>query len=590
MIGVYARTAWRAAIVASLAGAGSLGACSGSDVDAPVTPDAAAPVALTCEYPPGPYGVTATDVIEDAVFASGERPSDFRRCGQAGAPRLLVLRVVAASCGTCQWSAAHTSELVQDGVQLVDVLVRGAEGATPTTDDAAQWSARRDADVPTVLDPAVRFRRADAGVTLPAFVYVDPRTMTITGVLGDPDADLARRRIVLELAAASGTPIPPAQAPARIDGFARNQWEMIQAMAQPADFAPPPDPTDVHADDPRAAALGARLFEDTSLSATGKVSCRLCHDPAHAFTDGRRTAEGVASGDRNTQSLLFAAHQHWQFWDGRVDTLWAQALGPLENELEYATTRLAVVRRLADAYRTDFEAVYGPLPDLSDGARFPARGKPGQPAWDGMAAADRTAVTRAFVGVGKALAAFERTLRAEDSALDRYARGDFEALNKEQKIGLHSFFIAGCAQCHYGPRLTDDAFHVVRFPTGRRDGTADVGRSEGLRLHAGAEFGAATEWSDAKFTRPAALLGDPVLVGQFKTPSLRGVAVTAPYGHGGSEGDLAGAMAVYGDGGLNAADPRAVGETEVGMPQFDTHAQHQIEAFLEILTAVPKTR
>lgn len=582
---------WRILGLVVLAGAAALAACSGSD--APATPDAGVPVApTTCAYPAGPYGVTATDIVADTPFASGERPSDFRRCGQADAPRLIVLRVVAASCGTCQWSAAHTGELVQDGVQLVDVLVRGVEGGSPTARDAAQWNARRDADVPTVLDPAVRFRTADAGVTLPAFVYVNARTMTIVGVLGNPDADLARSRIGQQLAAIDGRPSPTAEAPVRVDGFARNQWEMIQAMAQPADFAPPPDPTDVHADDPRAAALGARLFEDASLSANGRVSCKLCHDPAHAFTDGLRTAEGVAVGDRNTQSLSFAAHQKWQFWDGRVDTLWAQALGPLENELEYGSTRLAVVHRLKDAYRTEFEAVYGPLPDLADTARFPASGKPGQPAWDGMAAADQTAVTRAFVGVGKALAAFERTLRAEDSALDRYARGDFDALTEAQKTGLHSFFITGCPQCHYGPRLTDDAFHVVRFPTGRRDGAADPGRSEGLRLYAGAEFGAATEWSDARTARPEALsmLGDPLLVGQFKTPSLRGVSVTAPYGHGGSEGDLSQVMAVYGDGGLNAADPRATGDTEVGVPQFDTHAQHQVEAFLEILTAVPRPR
>ncbi len=146
-------------------------------------------------------------------------------------------------------------------------------------------------------------------------------------------------------------------------------------------------------------------------------------------------------------------------------------------------------------------------------------------------------------------------------------------------------------QCHYGPRLTDDAFHSIRFPTGRADTAADVGRSDGLRAYATAEFGAASEYSDAVAMRPEslALLGEPVLVGQFKTPSLRGVAVSAPYGHGGSEADLKALAKLYGEAGIAATDSRAVGEVEPWIPQFDTIAQSDVAAFLEVLTAVQKT-
>lgn len=595
------RRAFEIGFAAAWLGAGALAACGDDDVvaalddagvDATVI-EAEASAADCRTYPSGPYGVTTNEVLADLELPSGNgsdpvRLSALRRCERADAPSLIVLRVAATFCGTCRYSAEHSKELMQPRVQLVDVLVRGDEGGVPTVADATRWAARRDVEVPTVLDPENHFRDADPALILPTFLFVDARTMQVESVLTNPEVDAVVHREAQLLAVIDGEPrIPPVSFP-RHDGFAANEWSMIQAMAQPANFAPPPDPTDRHADDPRAAALGAVLFEDAEFSANGRVSCKTCHDPAHAFTDGLRTGEGVGIGDRNSQSLMFAAHQPWQFWDGRVDTLWAQALGPLENELEFGSTRLAVVHRLATTYRAELEAVYGPMPDFSDPLRFPARGKPGQPAWEAMADDDRRAVTQVFVWMGKAIAAFERTLRAEDNALDRYARGDVDALTVDQKLGLRAFFTAGCAQCHYGPRLTDDAFHIVRFPTGRADGAADVGRSEGLRLYAAAEFGAASQWSDVVRQRPEslALLGQPMLVGQFKTPSLRGAAVTAPYGHGGSEGDVFVVTATYRDGGLAATDPRAIGETDPWVPQFDMHAQHEIAAFLQILTAV----
>ena len=87
----------------------------------------------------------------------------------------------------------------------------------------------------------------------------------------------------------------------------------------------------------------------------------------------------------------------------------------------------------------------------------------------------QTEVTRAFVNVGKAIAAYERTFRAKPNALDRYIGGDASALSVLEKEGLSIFAQAGCMQCHWGPRLTDDAFHDTRTPTGHADGTADPG-------------------------------------------------------------------------------------------------------------------
>ena len=94
-------------------------------------------------------------------------------------------------------------------------------------------------------------------------------------------------------------------------------------------------------------------------------------------------------------------------------------------------------------------------------------------AYDALSDADKDKVTRIYVNVGKSIAAFERAIRVKPNQLDAYAGGDLAALDADEKKSLHAFMANGCIQCHWGPRLTDDAFHVLRFPTGRQDGAAD---------------------------------------------------------------------------------------------------------------------
>ena len=124
--------------------------------------------------------------------------------------------------------------------------------------------------------------------------------LLLLGCLGPP-ADDPRRALMLAM-----SPLPP----------------------------PRPDPTNRVADDPRAAALGASLFEDAGLSRDGATSCATCHQPDRTFTDGKRVATAVAAGTRNTPSLLSAPWQTWYFWDGRADSAWAQATGPIRNPIE----------------------------------------------------------------------------------------------------------------------------------------------------------------------------------------------------------------------------------------------------------------
>src|SRR5262245_5439427 len=101
--------------------------------------------------------------------------------------------------------------------------------------------------------------------------------------------------------------------------------------------APPADPTNAVYERPAAARLGQALFYDTRLSADGTVACATCHQPAKSWTDGKPLGVGLAQVSRHTMTLWNVAYNRWFFWDGRKDTLWSQALGPLEDAREHGT-------------------------------------------------------------------------------------------------------------------------------------------------------------------------------------------------------------------------------------------------------------
>ncbi|MEL6906135.1 MAG: cytochrome-c peroxidase, partial [Planctomycetota bacterium] len=193
-------------------------------------------------------------------------------------------------------------------------------------------------------------RMAAAGALLAAIACADgadedrggaPEDAAPTGVLDLPvDARLAARL-------ASFSPLPPV----------------------------PPDPTNRVADDPSAALLGQALFFDERLSANGRVSCATCHDPDRGFTDGRELAFGLAEGRRKTPTLWNAAHHRWLTWDGRADSLWMQALDPIEDPTEMGATRTDVARIVRDDedLRALYEASLGALPEaLPEGLTSPS--------------------------------------------------------------------------------------------------------------------------------------------------------------------------------------------------------------------------
>jgi cytochrome c peroxidase len=306
------------------------------------------------------------------------------------------------------------------------------------------------------------------------------------------------------------------------------------------------DPSNAYEARSRAAALGRLLFHDSRLSANGRVSCATCHDPARQFQDGKPRGEAIAITARRTMPLAFAGHGPWLFWDGRKDSLWSQALAPLEDAREHGTNRLRVARIVKANYVAGYRAVFGAFPDL------PAEPQDAGPlgsaseiaAWDSLASATRADVSRVFANVGKAIAAFERTLRHEPSRFDRYAealsRGGPRAnamLDEGEANGLRVFLGKGqCVTCHNGPLLTDHFFHSTRVPP-LDPANPDMGRAAGAKAVLADEFNCLGEFSDAKPETCGELRFinaiDPVLRRAFKTPSLRGVAERAPYMHAG---------------------------------------------------------
>jgi cytochrome c peroxidase len=259
-----------------------------------------------------------------------------------------------------------------------------------------------------------------------------------------------------------------------------------------------------------------------------------------------------------------------------------QALLPIESAVEFGSSRLFAVHALDQQHREEYEALFGPLPALTDTNRFPPSGGPGDPAWDALPEADRFEVTRAFVNIGKSLAAFERSQQPLPNVLDQYGSGTLDALDDEQKDGLATFFDAGCAQCHYGPLLTDGAFHNLRFPSGRRDRMGDRGRLDGLVQLRESEFRRSGPFSDAPgaFAPPDSF---PAALGAFKTPGLRGVGYSLPYGHGGSYWGLTSVLEAHRVGGLPAESPYAVGDVEPFLPAFDAALVPKIMKFLVAL-------
>jgi len=359
------------------------------------------------------------------------------------------------------------------------------------------------------------------------------------------------------------------------------------------------DPSNAVADNIDAAKFGHQLFFDKRLSGNGKVACMTCHDPEKHFTDGLAQAVGVGVTKRSSPSIVGTAYHPFIFWDGRADSQWSQALGPMESAVEHGGSRMQYAHLVAKDknYRQQYETLFGVLPDFSDNARFPARAGPvdkkANPevaeAWSNMHEEDRKLATQVYVNIGKSIAAYERLLIPAASRFDTYAEAihnkstdNLDVLTRDEVEGLRLFIgQARCIECHNSPLFSNDDFSNIGTPKVKSK-PFDFGRSLGAQQVLKSEFNCAGEYSDAKPYECSELrfikrTGDDI-IGSFKVPGLRNTTATAPYMHSGQMADLDEVMEHY-----NKAPAPPFGHSMLSKLNLEAYQLKQIIAFLHTL-------
>ncbi len=302
--------------------------------------------------------------------------------------------------------------------------------------------------------------------------------------------------------------------------FAASLWTSLVGCSKGPSNAPPPKPVTVSANTETPAnvdiplglplfevppdnlmtaekiELGKKLFFDTNLSSDRSMSCATCHDEQTGWSNGQAFAVGIDGtvGTRNTPTLFNVAYNRFQFWDGRAATLEKQALGPILNPAEMMlTSHEEIVARVSE--KPEYHELFSKAFD------------------DGITPTN----------VAKAIASFERTILAGDAPYDRFQNGDLDSLSPSAQRGMKLFFggRARCGACHPAPFFTDSLFY--NLGVGMDKDNPDLGRRNVTNMESS--------------------------TGKFKTPTLRNIAMTAPYMHDGSMKTLDEVMEFYIKGG-----------------------------------------
>jgi len=288
-----------------------------------------------------------------------------------------------------------------------------------------------------------------------------------------------------------------------------------------------PAPADNQPTDARVA-LGEMLFFDPRLSRKANMSCASCHNPSLGWSDGLRTATGfdMQTLARATPTIINAAFNPIQMWDGRKGTLEEQALGPIEagGEMNMPLPEMVTRLKTIHGYAPKFEQAY-----------------PGQ----GISE----------VTVARAIASYERTVLSTESPFDRWRKGDAKAVSDSAKRGFDLFTgKANCAICHMGYNFTDNGFHNI----GVKDSAEDVGRFAQKPLKS--------------------------MRGAFKTPTLRDIALTGPYMRNGAYVTLMEVVEHYDRGGDDKSN------LDINMTPLNLSAVEKADlvAFMESLTGAPR--
>ncbi len=360
----------------------------------------------------------------------------------------------------------------------------------------------------------------------------------------------------------------------------------------------PVSPSNRVADNPQAAEFGKKIFFDPRFSKNGKFSCASCHQPDKYFTDQRPVGIGINKTSRNTPTVVASAWSRWFYWDGRRDSLWSQALTPFEAADEMGSSRTHVIWEISQDkhYLRRYEQLFGSLPrELMSKPKqlhaSPIGDAQARENWHRIPNKKKNIINTVFANIGKAVAAYERTLVPKVTRFDRYVeqvlgiRDHQIRLSKDEVLGIKLFIDSEqtqCLQCHNGALLTNGGFHNVG--SGNFYGkTLDFGRSLGIQAVLIDEFNCLGNYSDAKKEDCAQLrFLDPSqhhvpMDGAFKTPSLRNLGMTAPYFHDGRFSNLLDVLRYYNE------PPVDNGPHELKALDFSDGQINSMIAFLKML-------
>lgn len=332
-----------------------------------------------------------------------------------------------------------------------------------------------------------------------------------------------------------------------------------------------PDPSNRVSGRAEAIEFGKTLFFDSRLSGTGTSSCATCHLPEHDFTDAKTRGVGFVVLDRNTPGLMNVRLNRWFGWDGAADSLWSQSLRPIVDKREMAasTTHVGALVRGDAVLSARYRQTFGASPSVDDDV-----------------------VT---VNVGKALAAFQETLASGrtpfDDFRDALARDDQAAASRypaAAQRGLKIFVGNGnCSVCHFGANFTNGEFADIGIPFFAAPGVVDPGRYGGIKKLQESRANLMGAYNDdparstATGTRHVRL--DHRNWGEFRVPSLRNVAKTAPYMHNGHLASLRDVVRYYSD--LDEDRLHADGEKILRPLKLSNTEADDLVAFLQSLTA-----
>ena len=315
--------------------------------------------------------------------------------------------------------------------------------------------------------------------------------------------------------------------------------------------------------------LGEKLFSDTDLSGNRRIACITCHLPDKGFADGLKVAVGAGTHVRNTQGLFNTGLQRWFGWDGGADSLWAASLQPMLSDIEMA----ANVEDVASLFR-EKDYVSAALAQHADIAAL---------------------TDEAFVVLlAKAIAAFTRTLTSPQTEFDvfrsKLLAGDLTALESYSAQALRGLKIflgdANCHVCHFGANFSNGEFHDIGRPFFTGVGQVDSGRHSGIkrmrddRYNLTGSFNGAVVERELRKTQTVKLVQSNF--GQWRTPSLRGLANTAPYMHDGSLATLRDVVDHYSE--IDPTRLHSKGEAIIKPLNLDERSKSDLVRFLESLS------